>query len=454
MRQRVRLDLGQKVTSDKEKERFERKKQRWAQVNRRKDTLDNPFIKAVSPVVDAYGDPNETEEDLRDRLAKFEFGNFPGYFNYRNKAKPAKINQSSDLSTLTSIDKAHDLTEGGDIDDQADKLDTKVQQCDGTDQDEPRNAQSISDERIAHFKEDWIKGKTVLDIGCNRGHITYALARQFLPNCIVGVDIDPKMIMMANRDIHLHLNEALIEARRSSRLKLIELVANYEETSNANLIEKSDDNRGKQNVIGAKAESCDDHNDPCISAPKDHNQRPSERVLVNSSQQRRPEQQQQQQQEFPISNYIDHGSIVLTNSNSDNVFPNNLIFVEHNYVPSNDDLALKQKPHFDTIICLSVTKWIHLNYRDEGLKRFFKRAFNHLNPGGLFILEAQPFDNYARRKRTSDRLKANFYSIQLKPEQFDNYLLSQEVGFREIIYDSKTNHDCKGFERPFKVFLK
>ena len=55
----------------------------------------------------------------------------------------------------------------------------------------------------------------------------------------------------------------------------------------------------------------------------------------------------------------------------------------------------------DTIMCLSVTKWVHLNQGDEGLKRLFIKVKEALVPGGWFILEPQPWKSYkqARRKQ-------------------------------------------------------
>ena len=41
------------------------------------------------------------------------------------------------------------------------------------------------------------------------------------------------------------------------------------------------------------------------------------------------------------------------------------------------------------ICSLQVTKWVHLNHGDAGVKLLFRKVFKMLRPGGLFILESQ-----------------------------------------------------------------
>lgn len=131
----------------------------------------------------------------------------------------------------------------------------------------------------------------------------------------------------------------------------------------------------------------------------------------------------------------------------------NVTFEHGNYVIlgknvfQNDDFE-----KFDTILCLSVTKWIQLNFGDEGIEQTFKRIYSQLRPNGVLVLEAQPFKSYGRRKKLSQDIFNHYKNIKLFPEDYEKYLLA-EIGFAET-YSLKQSYDSKGFNRSIQVFVK
>ena len=84
---------------------------------------------------------------------------------------------------------------------------------------------------------------------------------------------------------------------------------------------------------------------------------------------------------------------------------------------------------FDVVTCLSTSKWIHLNFGDEGLRRLFTRAHACLRPGGRFLLEPQPWSSYRKRAHLTPVIEKHFRQIELRPPQFADVLLSGAVGF-------------------------
>lgn len=205
--------------------------------------------------------------------------------------------------------------------------------------------------------EELFNGKEILDIGCNDGSLTIAVAKRFDVNFIVGTDIDANLIGRARKHV-----------------------------------------------------TCE-----------------SQAIINNND-----------------KNIVKHTK-----------FPSNIAFKQSNYVLNNDNLLELEEPRFETILCLSVTKWIHLNFGDDGLKRAFKRMYRQLKENGTLILEAQDWKGYKRRKNLTPEINIHYKNVKFFPQQFHDYLLSSEVGF-ESSYSIKlpAEHSANGFKRPIIAYKK
>ncbi|KAJ8683095.1 hypothetical protein QAD02_018887 [Eretmocerus hayati] len=249
-----------------------------------------------------------------------------------------------------------------------------------------RNPHQEEDTRLRVFRQrkELFAGKDVLDIGCNIGHITLSVARDFSVRSITGIDIDKKLIGIARKNVKHYVNNV-------------------------------------QFPLNSDNSECKDSN--C----------------------------------FPMSMLINYGPVDVpgfTKHNDQKGFPYNVTFIQGNYVVEDDSLLSLEHSQFDTILCLSTTKWIHLNFGDAGLKQSFKRMHAQLRPGGVLVLEVQPWSGYKRRKALTEKIYKNYQSIELKPHHFVQYLLSPEVGFSKCELVSTPSHPSKGFQRPLHLFTK
>lgn len=61
--------------------------------------------------------------------------------------------------------------------------------------------------KILAERSDLFYGKEVLDIGCNIGHVTFSVARDFGAKSVVGMDIDRKLINIARKNVQYYIND-------------------------------------------------------------------------------------------------------------------------------------------------------------------------------------------------------------------------------------------------------
>lgn len=117
---------------------------------------------------------------------------------------------------------------------------------------------------------------------------------------------------------------------------------------------------------------------------------------------------------FPAALQHMFGPLPLTRAHGQgiNSFPHNVTFVASDWVTTGTHLdadgydmvlacepSLVQEACVDLSCRLSVTKWIHLNDGDDGIRAFFRRVRDVLRPGGQFVLEVQPSDSYHKARR-------------------------------------------------------
>ncbi|CAM6097609.1 unnamed protein product [Calypogeia fissa] len=127
-----------------------------------------------------------------------------------------------------------------------------------------------------------------------------------------------------------------------------------------------------------------------------------------------------------------------------------------------EEQFIKDFPHgdykkdgmFDTVLCLSVTKWIHLNWGDSGLIRLFAKIYHILRPGGILILEPQPWKSYLKKNKISEVTRQCFKNIQITPAHFKEVLLDK-IGFKSVEEISQAvPNSSLGFDRSLFLYLK
>lgn len=64
-----------------------------------------------------------------------------------------------------------------------------------------RNKDNEPDPRLRYFHPSFFANKDILDIGCNVGHVTLAIAQHYHPKKILGMDIDGKLIIAARHNM-------------------------------------------------------------------------------------------------------------------------------------------------------------------------------------------------------------------------------------------------------------
>jgi len=88
-------------------------------------------------------------------------------------------------------------------------------------------------------------------------------------------------------------------------------------------------------------------------------------------------------------------------------------------------LTTEETKRYGLITCLSVTKWIHLNWGDRGLQEFFRKVDRILGEGGMLILEPQPWKSYQsiwKKRDVAIPAVGSLRNIKFRPSEFLSWI--------------------------------
>ncbi|PPR02266.1 hypothetical protein CVT24_011615 [Panaeolus cyanescens] len=262
-----------------------------------------------------------------------------------------------------------------------------------------------TDERLAVLPSNIFQGCRVLDIGCNEGWLTCDIAQNRGATFVVGVDIDDSLIQGAWRRRRAIWS---MQGPTSGHTELVDT-----DPSPPTKKRKKNDTQDKDEEAAHVASAT-----PLSGY-------------------------------FPASCEHELGPLPIPPSTrrGKTVFPHNIAFRTADWVTTT---IVDDAEGYNVVLALSVSKWIHLNDGDEGIKTFFKRVYGVLQPGGRFVFEPQPWESYAKARRMDPKLKENASKLTLRPNDFTALL--QELGFKlEKCYNEVGEG---GFKRSIEVYLR
>jgi 7SK snRNA methylphosphate capping enzyme len=198
--------------------------------------------------------------------------------------------------------------------------------------------------RIVGFQKSWFHEQRVLDIGCNEGDLTMLIAKEFNPFSIIGIDVDKRLIESAGASVKRAMYDYRIKRKKGSQLPSIN-----ENDSNSN-------NNDRLKVSSSSLHNAFIPRTLALAKPI-----------------------------IPTPLYPGHIVTTSPTDNNNGQFPFNTIFKCEDIMDRNCSLIDDQG--YGVILCMSVSKWIHLNHGDEGIIRFFNLLFRLTVPGGKVIME-------------------------------------------------------------------
>ena len=139
-------------------------------------------------------------------------------------------------------------------------------------------------------------------------------------------------------------------------------------------------------------------------------------------------------------------------------FPYSVYFKQENFLESahfgGPYDTITWWPNSCGVTCsFSVTKWVQLNWGDDGLLLLLVKSCLLLKQGGLLIIEYQPWASYEKRQNYTELFARNYPRLRLRPEKIPVVL--QQLGM-QLVREQKPPQQKgpPGFNRSIAVFKK
>ncbi|KAJ8331619.1 hypothetical protein QVD99_001884 [Batrachochytrium dendrobatidis] len=314
-----------------------------------------------------------------------------------------------------------------------------------------RESSSRLDYRLAAFEKSWFEGLKVLDIGCNSGWMTISIGMAFQPALIEGVDIDPSLIKKSRA----RLAFCGSTCKLPTELQGLVPHTDYAVDSNENAATKPSTDALIYDFDYYPASCAISFGplpivylDPADTSPFSHQK------SFSDNQHKLNTMSDPSRTSIDNSDRVDSNKHSLANPSYTNptLFPFNVTFRAGDWL--NEPPPPSDANRYHTILALSITKWIHLNSGDKGIKRFFQKCYQSLLFGGRLIVEPQNFETYHKRSNLTCTIQKNYSRIKFKPTDFVDYLLGQDVGFSSFFSIDPPSAKSAGFSREIFVFTK
>ncbi|BFI05798.1 7SK snRNA methylphosphate capping enzyme [Marchantia polymorpha subsp. ruderalis] len=268
------------------------------------------------------------------------------------------------------------------------------------------------DPRLNVFEPEWFEGMDCLDIGCNEGIVTISIAQKYNCRSILGLDIDEVLIRKAQSNL---IEEAALQGFTTGEyMEPCEAKENCSSDSENTL-----DNGWWKETIAWRELTGSQQGSDRVEDSRCATERAERSTPLNSNNllRRVTFRKENVIKDFPHGDYMKDGT-------------------------------------FDTVLCLSMTKWVHLNWGDDGLVRLFAKIYHILRPGGILILEPQPWNSYRRKAKVCEVTRQNFNEIKLRPNHFTEILLDK-IGFKSYKeVSTAVPGSTAGFDRSLYVYVK